>query len=119
MMKRQILASSLLAASTVATLSLLTSAQAASLNVRVHCDSTGPGAFLCDAFASAGSGSYRFSWNTGRNAQATRQRNNGSKSTIFGTCKIGTKPRIKVTARDSSGVSITRSASFKCASVAL
>ena len=60
MMKPQILASSFLGASTIATLSLFSSAQAASLNVRVPCDSTGPGAFLSDGFASGGSGSFRF-----------------------------------------------------------
>ncbi|MDJ0732610.1 MAG: hypothetical protein QNJ47_00760 [Nostocaceae cyanobacterium] len=82
-MKRQILALGLIAASTVGTIGLATSAQAASLTIpTLHCEGTGGGRFTCFARAAGGNGSYKFSWNTGRNASLTKQTNNGASSFI-------------------------------------
>jgi hypothetical protein len=94
------------------------SAEAAVATVR--CESTGGGTFFCSTTAS---GRYYY-WTGGSNATITD--NQGK--VAYGTCKIGTKPTVTVTASyyiPGGSVSVTWpqpvtvSTSFTCSSVAL
>ncbi|MDJ0798967.1 MAG: hypothetical protein QNJ51_19470 [Calothrix sp. MO_167.B12] len=120
-MKRQIAVFGLLAASALGSIGLATSAQAASLSVStMHCEGFGGGKYNCFARVSGGSGRYKFMWNPGRNATVGKQTNNGGFSSINGSCKVGTKPYIKLTVKDyRTGATASRTKSFKCSSIAL
>ncbi|MEM7554764.1 MAG: hypothetical protein AAF378_11805 [Cyanobacteria bacterium P01_A01_bin.84] len=124
-MKRQLLAFSLVAASTLATVGIVTSAaQAGRSPLKIsalHCDGTGGGNYLCSAKTSGGRIRYRYAWNPGKNATVVKKTDNFNVSHIKGKCKIGTKPVIRVMVKNyySRPTTATRSTSFKCDSVAL
>jgi hypothetical protein len=85
----------------------------------VHCESTGGGTFVCDTSLVRP----LYYWTAGSNASITQ--NLGA--TARGTCTIGTKPTVSVTAyyRLSNTVSnttprpVTASTSFSCTAIAL
>lgn len=81
----------------------------------VHCESTGGGTFACETTAVGA----RYYWSGGSNATITD--NQGQ--IAYGTCKVGTKPTVTVTAISRASVtgsrSVTVSTGFTCASVAL
>ena len=92
-----------------------TAAEAAT-TLTVHCESTGGGRFICDAFASVKPRGYL--WHAGSNATITQ--NLGS--SVLGTCAIGTTASMSVTAFYSAATTIpgtyrppvTASTSFRC-----
>ncbi len=87
---------------------------AAALSVIAHCESTGGGGFLCDAFPSGGVSPYRYTWTPGSGATITQ--NFGG--TIFGQCTVGRVISMSVTVRDSRGATASDSTSFRCYSIA-
>lgn len=87
---------------------------AAALSVDLHCESTGGGGFLCDAYTSGGVGSLTFTWTVGANASITQ--NFGE--TIFGRCMVGRVINVSVRVRDSQGATANDSTSFYCSAVA-
>jgi hypothetical protein len=96
------------------------SAAEAAPTVTIHCESTGGGRFLCDAYSSVKPRGYW--WRAGSNATITQ--NLGS--SVLGTCTIGTTASMSVTAFYGSATTtgtypspVTASTSFRCTSLAL
>ena len=85
----------------------------------VHCESTGGGMFVCDTSLVRS----LYYWTAGSNASITQ--NLGA--TVRGTCTIGTKPTVSVTAyyplsntaSNTTPRPVTASTSFSCTAIAL
>jgi hypothetical protein len=92
---------------------------AAAAAATIHCESTGGGTFVCDTSLVRP----RYYWTAGSNASITQ--NLGA--IARGTCTIGTKPTVSVTAyyplsntvSNTTPRPVTASTSFSCTAIAL
>lgn len=74
--------------------------------------------FTCFGIVSGRSGGNKYTWDTAENVSISKQLDNSTRSIIDRLCKLG-KPSLRLTVKDRSGVTATRTTSFRCAGIAL
>ena len=91
----------------------------AALSGSVYCGPSGGGNFVCVASTGSAVAPVAFTWTGVSNATITSIINSTDTSIAQGKCTLYRTASVKVTAKDSTGATITSSTSFFCSPIGL